>query len=123
MPSLAISNFMTCVTSGTQPPQVAPALVQALISPMLVQPSPTAAQIWPLDTLLHEQSWALSGSASGPMPTLALPSLLGRIRNSGSAGSLMPFSAICCSVPYSAASPTSTAPSRNWPSSLTTIFL
>ena len=35
----------------------------------------------------------------------------------------MPLSAICSSVPYSAASPTSTAPSRRLPSSLITIFL
>jgi hypothetical protein len=121
---LAISAFMTCVTSGTQPPQVAPALVQALSWPMVVQaPSPTAAQIRPLLTLLQEQICALSGRASAPRPGLALPSLEGRIRNSGSSGRAMPLSAICSSVPYSAASPISTAPSSCLPSGLTTIFL
>jgi hypothetical protein len=123
MPRLAISAFMTWPTSATQPPQVAPALVQAFISATVQAPSPTAAQIRPLVTLLHEQIWAVSGSASTPRPGRALPSLAGRIRNSGSAGSAMPLSAICSSVPYSAASPTSTAPSSCLPSSLTTIFL
>ena len=52
------------VTSGTQPPRVAPALVQAFIADV-VAPS-TAAQIWPLVTLLHEQIWALS--AGHPRP-------------------------------------------------------
>ncbi|MCY1505716.1 hypothetical protein D9M68_399380 [compost metagenome] len=123
MPRLAISIFMTCVTSGTQPPQVAPAWVQAFISAGVHTPWPTASQIWPLVTLLHEQICALSGSASTPRPGLALPSLDGRIRNSGSSGSAMPLSASCSSVPYSVASPTSTAPKSCLPSSLTTIFL
>jgi len=123
MPRLDISSFMIWVTSGTQPPQVAPALVQAFISAMVQAPSPTAAWMRPLLTSLQEQICAVSGSASTPRPGLALPSLDGRIRNSGSAGSAMPLSAICSRVPYSAASPTSTAPSSCWPSSLMTIFL
>jgi len=98
-------------------------LVQALSSPMLVTPPATAEQIWALLTLLHEQIWAESGSASGPRPGLAWPSLLGRIKNSGFLGRAMPFSAICSRVPYSSALPTSTAPSRRLPSSLITIFL
>jgi len=111
------------VTSGTQPPQVAPALQPAFSSAMVVAPLPTASQIWPLVTLLHEQICAESGSASGPRPGFSLPSPEGRIRNSGLAGSAMPLSAICSSVPYSAASPINTAPSNCLPSSLMTIFL
>src|SRR5262245_64835666 len=103
MPRRDISDFITCVTSATQPPQVEPALVQDFILAMVVLPSPTAAQIWPLVTLLHEQICAASGNASTPRPGLALPSLDGRIRNSGSGGSVMPLSAICSSVPYSSA--------------------
>src|SRR5690606_14507627 len=114
---------MTCVTNGTQPPQVDPALVQAFRSPIVHTPCPTAAQICPLLTLLQEQICALSGSASTPRPGLALPSLEGRIRNSGSSGRAIPLSAICSSVPYSSALPTSTAPSNFLPSSLVTIFL
>ncbi|MNT72587.1 hypothetical protein D3C72_2112050 [compost metagenome] len=90
---------------------------------MLVAPSPTAAQIWPLVTLLHEQIWAVSGSASAPSAGLALPSEDGRIRNSGDSGSSMRFSIIWSRVPYSSASPTSTPPSRYLPQSDTTSFL
>jgi hypothetical protein len=39
MPRLAISAFITWPTSGTQPPQVAPALVQALISATVQAPA------------------------------------------------------------------------------------
>jgi hypothetical protein len=123
MPRRAISAFMTWVARGTQPPQVAPAWVQALSAPMVQAPSPTAAQICALVTLLHEQIWAVPGRASTPRPGLALPSLEGRMRNSGSSGRAMPLSAICNSVPYSSALPTSTAPSSRLPSPLTTIFL
>ena len=90
---------------------------------MVQAPLPTASQRLPLVTLLHEQICAVSGSASTPRPGLALPSLDGKIRNSGSSGRVMPLSAICSSVPYSAASPISTAPSNCLPSSLMTILL
>ncbi|MNT41968.1 hypothetical protein D3C72_1783610 [compost metagenome] len=123
MPRRAISAFMTWVTRGTQPPQVAPALVHAFISAMVQAPLPTASQMPALVTLLHEQICAVSGRASTPRPGLALPSLDGKIRNSGASGSVMPFRAICSNVPYSEASPISTAPSSCLPSSLMTIFL
>ncbi|MCY1234772.1 hypothetical protein D9M72_473630 [compost metagenome] len=114
---------MICVTSGTQPPQAVPALVQVLSAPMLVAPSHTAAQISLLETLLHEQIWAVSGRASAPSAGLALPLLSGRIRNSGDSGSSIRLSIICSSVPYSLASPISTPPSRYLPQSDTTSFL
>ena len=123
MPRLLISAFITWVTSGTQPPQVAPALQQAFSAATVLAPPATASAIWPLVTLLQEQICALSGRASTPRPGLAWPSLAGRISASGCSGRAMPFKAICSRVPYSAASPTSTAPSSWRPSSLTTIFL
>ena len=89
----------------------------------VVAPSATAVQICDFDTLLHEQIWAAAGSASTPIAGFATPSDDGRIRNSGDSGSSMRFSIICSSVPYSAASPTITAPCRNLPQSDTTSFL
>src|SRR5581483_990234 len=117
------SAFRICVTSGVQPPHDVPALVHAFSAPMLVLPSPIASQIAPLLTLLHEQICAAAGRRSTPSPGLALPSLAGRIRNSGASGSAILFSIICSSVPYSVASPTSTPPSRNLPQSDVTSFL
>src|SRR5271156_1169252 len=123
MPCFFISAFITWVTSGTQPPHEVPAQVAVFSAPVLVAPAHTAAQISPLETLLHEQICALSGSASTPSPGLLLPSLDGRIRNSGASGSSMRFNIICSSVPYSVASPTITAPSNCLPHSETTSFL
>ncbi len=114
---------MICVTSGTQPPHDVPAPVHVFSAPRLVAPSATAAQICDFDTLLHEQICAPSGSASTPIAGFAAPSDDGRIRNSGDSGNSMRFSIICSSVPYSAASPTITAPCRNLPQSDTTSFL
>jgi hypothetical protein len=56
-------------------------------------------------------------------PRLRLAVACGRIRNSGASGSSMRFSIICSNVPYSAASPTITAPSSCLPHSDTTSFL
>ena len=114
---------MICVTSGTQPPHDVPAPVHVFSAPRLVAPSATAVQICDFDTLLHEQIWAAAGSASTPIAGFATPSDDGRIRNSGDSGSSMRFSIICSSVPYSAASPTITAPCRNLPQSDTTSFV
>ena len=105
---------------GTQPPQVAPAPCRPPMSDDAVAHG--FAQRLPLVTLLHEQICAVSGSASTPRPGLAWPSLDGRsgtrVFRQGDA-----VEAICGSVPYSAASPISTAPSNCLPSSLMTIFL
>jgi hypothetical protein len=46
-PRLAISAFMTWVTRGTQPPQVAPALVQAFSAAMVVAPPATPGRSGP----------------------------------------------------------------------------
>ena len=59
-----------------------------------------------------------------PRPGLVLPSLDGRIRNSGSAGRVMPLSAICsrgCRIRRHC--PPVLLPATALPSSLTTIFL
>ncbi len=122
-PCFFISAFITWVTSGTQPPQEVPAPVQDFSAPIEVAPLTTASQSRPFETLLQEQICAVSGSASTPRPGLAAPSDCGRISASGSAGSSMRFSIICSSVPYSAASPTSTAPSSCLPSAEVTSFL
>jgi hypothetical protein len=86
MPRLAISAFITWVTRGTQPPQVAPALVQAFSRPMVVTPSPTAAQICALADVVAGADLGAVGQGIHAQPGLALPSLDGRIRNSGSSG-------------------------------------
>ena len=114
---------MTCVTSATQPPHAVPAPVQLFSSPMVVAPPATAAQSAPFETSLQEQICAVSGKALTPSIGLALPSLEGRIRNSGDSGSAIPFNIICSSVPYSLASPTRTAPSNCVPQLETTSFL
>src|SRR5687767_14218753 len=91
--SSALSN---CVTSGVQPPQVVPALVLVLSAPTVVQPASTAEQMPPLDTLLHEQICALSGSAATPCPAgCALPAAAaGNSRVSGFSGSGMAFATV-----------------------------
>src|SRR4051812_4260353 len=123
MPCFFISAFITCVTSGTQPPQEVPAPVQLFSSPMVVTPPATALHNAPFETSLQEQICAESGNASTPSAGLAAPSDCGRIRNSGDSGSSILFSIICSSVPYSLASPTITPPNRYLPQSETTIFL
>src|SRR6185295_5061397 len=110
------------LASGPQPPQLVAHFVFFLSAPSVVQPALTASQIWPLDTLLQEQISAVAGSRSTPMP-LAAPSRAGRMRSSGWSGSGIAFNVICSRLPYSAASPTSTAPSRYLPSPDTTSFL
>ena len=62
--NLAKSIELELLTSATQPPHELPALVADFNAPMLVAPAQTAAQIWPFDTLLHEQICAASGNAS-----------------------------------------------------------
>ncbi len=108
MPCFFISAFITCVTSGTQPPQEVPAPVQLFSSPMVVTPPATAAHSVPLETSLHEQILCRIGSASTPSAGFAAPSDCGRIRNSGDSGNSILFSIICSRVPYSLASPTIT---------------
>src|SRR5262249_22759009 len=81
LPAALIWALNRSVTSGRQPPQPAPALVQALTSSteqrLLVR---MASQIWPLLTLLQEQTWvslgmlvtkppARDGSAARPSST------------------------------------------------------
>ena len=61
------SDFRICVTREAQPPHDVAALVFFLMAPMVVQPASTAAQIAPLETLLHEQIWASAGSAASPL--------------------------------------------------------
>src|SRR5262245_53813216 len=66
-PAFFNSALSKSVTSGTQPPQPVPALVQHLRESSVSEPSRTAAQIAPFDTLLQEQTWAASDNASRPM--------------------------------------------------------
>src|SRR4051794_16758265 len=57
LPAAFICALNRSVTSGRQPPQPVPALVQLLISSTEVRfLSRMALQIWPLVTLLHEQT-------------------------------------------------------------------
>jgi len=61
-PIAFISALKICCTSGMQPPQPAPALVQDLTSPTLLQvPSFTTLLMSPLLTLWHEQTCVSSG--------------------------------------------------------------
>ena len=53
---------------GAQPPQAVAALVHFSERRSGVEPSAIAEQISALDTLLHEQMVALSGSRSTPLP-------------------------------------------------------
>ena len=112
----AVSSFDS---SGTHEPHAVPARVHALSFGTESQPSSwTARVIVPLETALHEQICAASGSAS--TPTAAPPPAGARIAP-GSAGSGRPTSAR--RVLYSVASPTRTPPRRVFPSSVTTSFL
>ena len=56
------------MTNGAQPPQAVAALVHFFNAPKEVDPSAMAEQISALETLLHEQIVALSGSRSTPLP-------------------------------------------------------
>ena len=88
------------MTSGTQEPQVVPALVQLFTAPTTVSFwSRMALQISPLLTLLQEQICAASGSAVTPRPAGRSPLPAGRIKLSGSGGSTMRFWASCKSSP------------------------
>src|SRR5579883_3021809 len=107
LPDALIVALNRSVTSGRQPPQPVPALVQSLISSTEVRfLSRTASQICPLLTLLHEQicvSLAMPVSAApGLLPAPSLP-------NNNSLGGIANGSSLLASIdscPYSEASPT-----------------
>jgi hypothetical protein len=87
-PARFSSAFKRSVTSGTQEPQVVPALVQLFTAPTAVSFwSRIAPQMSPLLTLLQEQICAASGSAVTPRPAGRSPFPAGRISISGSGGS------------------------------------
>jgi hypothetical protein len=71
-----------------------------LSAPTVVQPASTAEQMPPLDTLLHEQICALSGSAAMPCPTgCELPAAeAGNSRVSGFSGKAMAFATVWCHI-------------------------
>src|SRR5690348_4684142 len=111
---------MIFLTWTLQDPQVDPALVSLVTSAWVEQPLSAAPLIWPLVTLLQEQTTASSGSSS----LLAdPPDPAGRIRSSGLSGSGRPLATIGRRMPYALASPTSTPPRRRLPSSEMTSFL
>src|ERR1700712_3288913 len=97
-PRAVSSCSNTLLSSAEQPAQPVAALVQALIPARSVQPPSMAEQIAPLLTLWQEQMVALVGR--GAAPKGGAPSLWGRIRLDGSAGSAMPFCAYCSRVSY-----------------------
>ncbi len=55
-PRFLSSALSSCVTSGVQPPQEVPALVHVFKAPTVVQPPSMAVQMFPFETLLHEQT-------------------------------------------------------------------
>ena len=55
------------MTSGVQPPQVVPALVFVFSAPTVVHPASMAEQMPPLETLLHEHTCAVAGSAASAL--------------------------------------------------------
>src|SRR5579871_1717590 len=124
LPDAFIVALNRSVTSGRQPPQPVPALVQSLISSTEVRfLSRMASQICPLVTLLQEQicvSLAMPASAApGPRPSLILP-------KSSSLGGIDKGSSLLASIdnwPYSEASPTRIPPSKRVPSILNKSFL
>src|SRR5687767_614417 len=97
-PRFLSSAFSSCVTSGVQPPQEVPALVRVFSAPTVVQPASMAEQMPPLDTLLHEQTWAESGSAASalvggaPAPAAAA----GNSKASGFSGNAMALATVWC---------------------------
>ena len=113
------------MTNGAQPPHAVAALVHFFNAPSEVEPSQIAWQMSALDTLLHEQIVALSGSKSTPLPPAFAPESAkpGMIKLSGTSGTAKPFNIICNRSLYSLASPTNTAPSNLVLSASTTIFL
>src|SRR5579875_29543 len=124
LPDALIVALNRLVTSGRQPPQPVPALVQSLISSTEVRfLSRMASQICPLVTLLHEQicvSLAMPVSAApGLRPSLSLP-------NNNSLGDMANGSLLLANIdnwPYSEASPTRMPPRRRVPSRLNKSFL
>ncbi len=82
-----------------------------------------ASQIWPLLTLLQEQTWASLGmEATAPPALLDSPAL----PNSNSLGGMASGSLLLASIdnmPYSEASPTRMPPSSRVPSGLKSSFL
>src|SRR6478735_6756901 len=65
------SASSSCLSSGTQDPHEVPASVHFFRPATSVQPPQMASFRSPLVTLLHEQIWAISGSA--PMPKAPAP--------------------------------------------------
>ncbi|MOA01285.1 hypothetical protein D3C78_1206800 [compost metagenome] len=122
-PRCCNSCSISCFTSAEQPPQPVPALVQAFTAAKSPQPCSTASLISPLLTLWQEQICAVAGKAETPSAFGAAPAVAGKIRLSGVVGNGRQLSIICCSVLYSALSPTSTAPSNRLPSASITTFL
>src|SRR6187431_2077285 len=66
-PRFFSSALRIWVTSGVQPPQVVPAFVLVFSAPTVVQPASMAEQMPPFDTLLHEQTQAVAGSAASAL--------------------------------------------------------
>src|SRR6187551_3690067 len=99
-PRFLSSALSSCVTSGVQPPQVVPALVLVLSAPTVVQPPSMAEQIPPFDTLLHEHTCAVAGSAAsalvGGAPALAAAA--GNNMVSGFSGSGIAFATVWCHI-------------------------
>ncbi len=123
LPDALIAALNRSVTSGRQPPQPVPAFVHSLISSTEVRfLSRMASQIWPLLTLLHEQTWVSLGMVVRAAPAL-LPSLLPSSNSPGGIASGLSLLASIDSCPYSEASPTRMPPSSRLPSRLNSSFL
>src|SRR3954468_22708920 len=117
MPAASSSAVTSCLTSGTQLPQLVPARVQPLTAPTSVQPpSVTAQRIVLALTPLQEQTTASSGSA----PRSAVARSAGSSQDAGFSPSELPT--MGRSAAYAEASPTSTPPRSSWASSDRTSF-
>src|SRR5436190_13836511 len=108
------------VTSGRQPPQPVPALVQVLTSSIEQRfLSRIADSIWDLLTLLQEQIWASLLRLTRRLTPLGSP----KSNSPGAIGSASVLFASSDKAPYSVASPTRMPPRRRVPSRLKTSFL
>src|SRR5687768_9317103 len=102
---------------GTQPPQPVPALVHFLIASIVSDPSATAWQISPLETLSQLHINASSGKLETPAPPSPPdPPRAPRITSSGLGGNITLFLVVCSNILYASASPTKTPPNKYFPS-------